>query len=106
MAMVMAATVTRLMAAMPIGPIGTAIAPSNRTGIIGTTITTIIGHCFHTDRSGKNGEADQLSATSTITNSASSLAVMVIASSARMASPSRARAFTPFTSAAPRASTR
>lgn len=52
MAMDMAAMVTRLMVAMPIG---TAIAPGNRIGITGTTIITIPGRCFRIGPFGRNG---------------------------------------------------
>ena len=96
----------RPMAAMPTGPITTATGHGNRRGIIGSIAIPTIGRHFNIGRSGRNGSGRQLSATSTITNSASSLAVMVMAGSARMAIPSRARASTPFTLAAPRASTR
>ena len=106
MVMVTAAMAMRPMAAMPTGTIATVTGPGNRRGIIGTIAITTIGRCFHIGRFGGNGKADQLSSTSTITSSASSLAVMVMAGSARMASPSRALAATPFTSTEPRASTR
>ena len=57
MAMATVAMVMRPMVAMLTGPIGTAIAPSNRIGIIGnSTITNAIpDRCFHTGRSGRNG---------------------------------------------------
>lgn len=96
----------RPMAAMPTGPITAVTGLGNRRAIIGSIAILTIGRHFNIGRSGRNGKPDQLSATSTITNSASSLAVMVMAGSARMAIPSRARASTPFTCAAPRASTR
>lgn len=50
--------------------------------------------------------AYQSAATSTITSSASSVAVIVTAASSRMAMPSRACAAAPFTDTAPRAGTR
>ncbi len=96
----------RPMAAMPTGPIATVTGHGNRRGIIGRIAIPTIGRHFNIGRSGRNGSSRQLSATSTITNSASSLAVMVMAGSARMARPSRARASTPFTLTAPHASTR
>ena len=46
----------RPMAAMPIGPIGTATAPLNRIGITGTIITITTGRYFHIGRSGRNGK--------------------------------------------------
>ena len=48
----------RPMAAMPIGPIGTATAPLNRIGITGITTITIItiGRCFRIGQSGRNGK--------------------------------------------------
>ena len=106
MVMVTVAMAMRPMAAMPTGPIATVTGLGNRRGIIGSIAIPTIGRYFHIGRSGRNGKADQASATSTITNSASSLAVMVMVSSARMASPSRALASTPLTLTAPRASTR
>ena len=105
-AMATAAMAMRPMVAMPTGPIAKATGLGTRRGIIGRIAILTIGRHFNIGRSGRNGSSRQLSATSTITNSASSLAVMVMAGSARMASPSRALAATPFTSTAPRASTR